>query len=156
MEFGKLGTYPNDQGGFTYDKFKNPLLVQGIWGSNFWLYRPSPMNPVTFATLDAAEAIAEVLRGKVVPDPNAANWNLFIRTNAGFVPYPSSAVYAIKLPGKALINAGYICDAMGNDVGFPTAARKSEAICADNGLAFDSRLADKLFDAFNVRNADAV
>lgn len=137
MIFGKFGTAPNDEGGFSYDNHKNPLLIQGVKGFNYSMYRPTDMNPAAFATFQAASAIAQILGGEVVPDPFSSHWNLSI---------PVSAVHAIKLSDGSTINAGYICDVMGNDIAYSSAAAKSYAICMDNALPLDLHLADKLFN----------
>lgn len=148
MTFNRLGTSPNNEGGYTYDNSKNPLLVQHIMGNNSpWGRYPSPMNPATFASFPAASAIAAVLGGVVVPDPQASNWNLLLFGQK----FPNDHVFAVALPGKAPINAGYICEVMGNDIAYPTAHAKSKAICEDSlKEAVDWSLADRLFDAFSA------
>lgn len=147
MELGKLGTAPNDQGGYTYEHERNPLLIQGIHSYNFGIWRPTRMNPVMFATLAAATAIAKVLGGEVVPDPVATNFNLL----AGpFGPaFPVSQVYAVKLPNGFIFNAGYVCGVMGNDVAFNSMERKSQVICEEQlFMPVDPMLAEKLWVAF--------
>lgn len=146
MIYGKLGTVFTDDGN-SYENERNPLLTQNIMGYNYGLYRPSPMNPSTFATLPAAFAIATVVGGKVVADPNAANWNLL---EYG-VKFPVAQVYAVQLPGRDPVNAGHICAVMGNDIAYGSAHRKSEVICDELlGLPRDYELADKLFAAFGT------
>lgn len=150
MTFGKLGTAPNDQGGFTYANNTNPLLNSKIFGINYWGW-VMPMNPVTFATKEAALAIASVVGGKIVPDPQAVNWKLGVPAEFGYTPYPNSEVYAVELPGKLPVNCGYFCEVMGNDVAFNNAYDKSEAICNELlGIPVDPSLADKLFHAFST------
>lgn len=148
MEFGKLGTIAKEEGGFDYAHERNPLLRQGIYGFNFGLWRPSYMNPVTFATLEAATAIARVLGGFVVPDPNATNWNLRQGPGIWAPVFPVYNVHGIMLPNGMIVNAGAICGVLGNDVAFNSAAGKSQAICAE--ILFsptDPNLADRLFEA---------
>lgn len=147
MIFNKLGTAPNNEGGFTYDAYKNPLLIPFIMGNNTpWGRVASPMNPATFASFSAAAAIAAVLGGTVVPDPTASNWNLLLNGTK----FPNDQVFAIARPGKAPVNAGYICDVMGNDIAYPTADAKSAAICRDSlhEESVDWSLAERLFSAF--------
>lgn len=147
MTYNKLGTYANDQGGFTYDSARNPLLIQNIRGNNTpWGRYPSPMNPATFATFSAASAVAAALGGTVVADPMAANWNLLL----GSMKYPNDQVFAIQIPGHPFpVNAGYICDVMGNDVAYPTADAKSKAICEDSlkSEVIDWSLAERIYAA---------
>jgi len=146
MIFGKLGTFATENG-FEYDNAKNPLLITNIQGYNYGMYRPSPMNPSTFASLPAASAIAAAVGGRVVADPNAANWNLLLYGSK----FPVSNVYAIQLPGKEPVNAGHICAVLGNDIAYNTEARKSEVICGELlQVPFDPSLAGRLFDAVNV------
>lgn len=133
MKLGELGTI-TENGNSEYRPWENPLLQQGVLGMNPMGWGANPMNPETFATPAAAAAIGKVVGGEVVDDPMAARFKV------------TSRMLAIRL-GGVTVNAGGLCSVMGNDCGFASIRAKSWEICSMLGLAFDAKMAEKIWDA---------
>lgn len=147
---GQLGTTTDSEGTTSYQALRNPLLVGGVIGIND-NGSSNPMNPNTFAQGLVADAIAGALGGEVVNDPQAENWKVFriqVTDDGQWSTLVPVRVLAVQIPDRlGPMNAGYICDILGNDVAYGSARMKSWEICSILDLPFDPSMADTLYRA---------